>query len=132
MNIGWATGGPPMMSALHHVSHTPPTSPWSHDGHGGPDVYPHEAQHAYTQRPEVRCRRCSPRMAPWRRRADDAQRHHRIAIAHAHMRKYEQLKNLVHAETARSAVSSMVVAEVALTNTGMATGLRSACELPSE
>ena len=55
MNIGWETGGPPMMSALNHVSRHPSTSPWSHDGSSGVDVYPHEAQHAYTQLPEVRC-----------------------------------------------------------------------------
>ena len=52
MNIGWETGGPPMMSALNHVSQHPSTSPWSHDGSGGPDIYLHEAQHAYTQLPE--------------------------------------------------------------------------------
>ena len=51
----WETGGPPMMSALNHVSRHPSTSPWSHDGSSGVDVYPHEAQHAYTQLPEVRC-----------------------------------------------------------------------------
>eukprot|EP01051_Picozoa_sp_SAG22_P000924 SAG22_NODE_30_length_28348_cov_12.488584_21_plen_224_part_00 len=30
MNIGWETGGPPMMSAVKHVSQRP-ASPWSHD-----------------------------------------------------------------------------------------------------
>jgi hypothetical protein len=41
-----------MMSAVNHVSQQP-ASPWSHDGNGGPDVYPHEVHHAYTQRPDT-------------------------------------------------------------------------------
>eukprot|EP01052_Picozoa_sp_SAG31_P038910 SAG31_NODE_5292_length_2628_cov_1.807434_2_plen_88_part_00 len=48
----WETGGPPMMSAVKYVSQQP-RSPWSHDGKGGPDVYPHEINHAFTQRPET-------------------------------------------------------------------------------
>lgn len=41
-----------MLSAVNHVTQWP-SSRWSHDGKGGLDIYPHETNFAYTQRPET-------------------------------------------------------------------------------